>query len=60
MARRKTRFPSLSPDQAHASLRWLHATGAVTAKQIDDALHHRERLMAEIRARRVFLREAGG
>jgi hypothetical protein len=40
-----------SPDQAHSVLRWFHATGEVTAKQIADALRKRDELVAEIRAR---------
>lgn len=48
---RKARFPSLTADQAHVALRWLHATGKVTAKDIGAALGERERLVAEIKAR---------
>ena len=57
MARRKSRFPKLSERDAHAALRCLHATGAITARQIADALQKREELVAEIKAR---LEELGG
>jgi hypothetical protein len=49
--RRKSPFPSLSPDQAHAALRWLHATGKVRTADIVGALKKREQLVAEIKAR---------
>jgi hypothetical protein len=57
VAARKSRFPKLSERDAHAALRWLHATGEVTAKQIAGALRKRDELVAEIKAR---LEELGG
>jgi hypothetical protein len=57
MPRRKTAFPRLSPDQAHAALRWLHAVGKVKASDIAGALKGREQLVQEIKAR---LEQLGG
>jgi hypothetical protein len=57
VAGRKSRFPKLSERDAHSALRWLHATGNVTAKQIAGALRKRDELVAEIKAR---LEELGG
>ena len=54
---RKQKFPKLTSDQAHAALRWLHALGKVTARDIESALGHRDRLVAEIRER---LEQLGG
>ncbi len=54
---RKSKFPKLSPSQAHAALRWLHALGKVTANDIKNAIGHREKLVAEIKAR---LEQLGG
>ena len=48
MARKIRRFPNITPQEAHAALRWLTATHKVTAKQITDALKAREQLAAEI------------
>jgi hypothetical protein len=56
MASNRQRFPVLSAD-AHAALRWLHATGKVTAKDIAGALEKRERLVSEIKQK---LEELGG
>jgi hypothetical protein len=49
--RKKAPFPKLSAEDAHTALRWLHVTGAVTAKQIVAALREREDLVEEIRRR---------
>jgi hypothetical protein len=54
---RKHKFPRLTGQQAHAALRWLHALGKVTAKDIENALGHRERLVQEIKER---LEQLGG
>jgi len=51
MPRRKSPFPRLSPQEAHAALRWLHALGKVKASDISGALKHRERLVQELRER---------
>jgi len=56
--RKKAPFPKITPVDAHAALRWLHATGKVTAKEIAGAIHRREALVREIRARLEAL--AGG
>jgi hypothetical protein len=55
--RKKAPFPKLSAEDALATLRWLHATGVVTAKQIAGALRKRKELVEEIRRR---LEELGG
>jgi hypothetical protein len=55
--RRKAPFPKLAAEDALAALRWLHATGVVTAKQIASALRKRQELVDEIRRR---LEELGG
>jgi len=57
VSRKKQRFPQITGEQAHAALRWLHALGKVTAKDIETAFKHRDRLVAQIRAR---LEEIGG
>lgn len=57
MARRKHRFPRLSPEQAHAALRWLHTIGKVRRSDIVGALKRRDRLVAEIKKR---LKQLGG
>jgi hypothetical protein len=49
--RKKAPLPKLSAEDALAALRWLHATGVVTAKQIAGALRKREELVEEIRQR---------
>jgi hypothetical protein len=54
---RKQKFPKLTAQQAHAALRWFHALGKVTAKDIENALGHRDRLVAEIKTR---LEQLGG
>jgi hypothetical protein len=51
MARKKTPFPKLAEREALAALRWLHALGTVTSKQIASALRERERLVDEIKAK---------
>lgn len=56
MARKKP-FPRLSPAEAHAALRWLHALGKVKASDISGALKHRERLVREVKER---LEQLGG
>lgn len=48
---RRARFPQLTENEAHAALRWLHAVGTVTSKQIVSALRRREKLVAEIKAK---------
>jgi hypothetical protein len=48
---RKAPFPKLAERQALVTLRWLHALGKVTSKDIADALRHRDRLVAQIRAK---------
>jgi hypothetical protein len=48
---RKASFPALSAADAHAALRWLHATGKVTAREISGALKERENLVREIKNR---------
>jgi hypothetical protein len=57
---RKSPFPKLAADEAHAALRWLHALGKVSAKEIAGALKERDRLAAEIRARLEQLGGQGG
>jgi hypothetical protein len=57
LAKKKAPFPKLTADQAHAALRWLHALGKVTSKEIAGALRERDRLADEIRRR---LEELGG
>lgn len=57
MPRRKTAFPRLSPAEAHAALRWLHALRKVKASDIAGALKHREQLVQEIKER---LEQLGG
>ncbi len=57
MPKRKTPFPKLSPKEAHAALRWLHALGKVTASDIAGALKHRQQLVQEIKER---LEQLGG
>lgn len=49
MARRKSRFPELTAEDAHAALRWLAATGVVKAKQITDALKKRQQMLKDIK-----------
>jgi hypothetical protein len=49
--RKKAPFPKLTAMDAQTALRWLHATGVVTAKQIADALRKREALVEEIQQR---------
>jgi hypothetical protein len=51
VARRKSPFPSLSSDQAHAALRWLHALGKITSKEIAGALRERDRLASGVASR---------
>ena len=57
MPQRKGPFPRLSPDQAHAALRWLHAIGRVKASDIASALRRRDQLVHEIKER---LEQLGG
>jgi len=57
MPKRKTPFPRLSPGEAHAALRWLHALGKIRASDISGALKHREQLVREIKDR---LEQLGG
>jgi hypothetical protein len=57
VARRRQPFPEITAQEAHAALRWLNATGKVTARQIAVALRKREALAEEIRRR---LEELGG
>ena len=57
MARRKSPFPKLSPKEAHAALRWLHALGKVKTSDITGALRRREELVNEIKER---LEQLGG
>ena len=45
--RRKAPFPKLAAEDALAALRWLHATGELTAKQIAGALRKREEFVDE-------------
>lgn len=47
----KHKFPKLSAEQPHVALRWLHALGKVTARDIEKALGHRDRLVQEIKER---------
>jgi hypothetical protein len=54
---RKARFPRISAEEAHAALKWLHALGKVSSRQIVDALRGRDRLVTEIKAR---LEQLGG
>ena len=55
---RSSGFTDYGRPQAHAGqARWLHALGKVTAKDIEMVFKHRDRLVAEIRAR---LEELGG
>jgi len=49
--RKNAPFPRLTAADAHTALRWLHATGVVTAKQIAGALKKRQELVSEIKAR---------
>jgi hypothetical protein len=53
VAKRRTRakaaFPKITVEDAHAALRWLHALGRVTAKDISNALSKRQELVSEIR-----------
>lgn len=51
MAGRRKGFPNITAAEAHAALRWLMATGKVTAAEIWTALREREALAAEIRAK---------
>lgn len=48
---RKAAFPKITAEDALAALRWLHALGKVTAKDIERAFSKRAELMAEIRAK---------
>ena len=57
VGRTKAPFPKITAAEAHAALRWLHALGRVTAKDIEKALSKRAELVAEIRAK---LEELGG
>jgi len=49
--RKKAAFPKITPEDAHSALRWLHALGRVTAKDIQHSLSNRAELVAEIRAK---------
>lgn len=60
MARGKRRFPNLTREDAHAALRWLVATGVVSAKQIADALKKRQELVEEIRSHLEAFGAGGG
>jgi hypothetical protein len=55
--RKKKPFPKISAEDAHAALRWLHATGKVTSSDIVRALRKRDQLVEEIKQR---LEELGG
>jgi hypothetical protein len=50
MARLRTTFARLSPEDAHAALKWWTATGKVTVKEIRTASKRRAKLVADIRA----------
>lgn len=54
---RKSPFPRLSPKEAHAALRWLHALGKVRSSDIANALKEREQLVDELKKR---LEQLGG
>lgn len=50
MAGLRATFEGLSPEDAHAALKWMAATGKVTVKEIRTALKKRAKLVAEVRA----------
>lgn len=55
MARRRKSIGAISAEQAHQALTFLVHKGKVTAKQVEKALEHRERLIREIQERMAAL-----
>lgn len=55
MARRRKSIGAITAEQAHQALTFLVHKGKVTAKQVEKALEHRERLIREIQDRMTAL-----
>jgi hypothetical protein len=49
--RKKAPFPSLTADQAHTALRWLHELGRIRSQDIAAALRDGDRLVAQMKQR---------
>ena len=59
MAARLSQFPDITPDEAHAVLKWLVATKRLAASEVTSALRKRNVLVEEIRAKLEALTGAG-
>jgi hypothetical protein len=59
VAGRLSQFPDITPDEAHAVLKWLVATKRLAASEVRTALRERNVLVEEIRAKLEALTDAG-
>jgi hypothetical protein len=59
VAGRLPQFPDITPDEAHAVLKWLVASRRLAASEVKTALRQRNVLVEEIRAKLEALTGAG-